>query len=66
MKAIEIIEKELKLIDFPIPEPGPGEVLIKVKATAINRADLMQKNGFYPPPPGASQIMGLECSGVIE
>ena len=66
MKAIEIIEKELKLVDFPIPEPGPGEVLIKVKATAINRADLMQKNGLYPPPPGASQIMGLECSGVIE
>ena len=48
MKAIEIIQKELKLVDFPIPEPGPGEVLIKVKATAINRADLMQKKRFVP------------------
>ena len=66
MKAIEVVEKELKLIDFPRPEPGPDEVLIKVKATAVNRADLMQKNGLYPPPPGASQIMGLECSGTIE
>jgi len=66
MKAVEVVEKELKLIDFPRPEPGPDEVLIKVKATAVNRADLMQKNGLYPPPPGASQIMGLECSGTIE
>ena len=66
MKAVEVVEKGLKLIDFPIPEPGPGEVLIKVKATAVNRADLAQKNGLYPPPPGASQIMGLECSGIIE
>ena len=49
MKAVEVVEKELKLIDFPRPEPGPDEVLIKVKATAVNRADLMQKNGLYPP-----------------
>ena len=66
MKAVEVIKKELRLIDFPIPEPGPSEVLIKVKATAVNRADLAQRNGLYPPPPGASQIMGLECSGIIE
>ena len=66
MKAVEVVEKELKIIDYPKPEPGPDEVLIKVKATAVNRADLMQKNGLYPPPPGASQIMGLECSGIIE
>ena len=46
MKAVEVVEKELKLIDFPRPEPGPDEVLIKVKATAVNRADLMQKNGL--------------------
>src|ERR687889_2896217 len=50
-----------------VPEPvcGPGEVLVDVAATAVNRADLLQRQGFYPPPPGASDILGLECSGVI-
>ncbi|MDP4598146.1 MAG: NAD(P)H-quinone oxidoreductase [Pseudomonadales bacterium] len=47
------------------PTAGRGEVLIRVHATAINRADLMQRRGFYPPPPGASAIMGLECAGEI-
>lgn len=47
------------------PTPGRGEVLIDVAATAVNRADLLQRQGHYPPPPGASEIMGLECSGVI-
>jgi len=46
--------------------PGPGEVLVDVAASAVNRADLMQRQGFYPPPPGASDILGLECSGRIE
>ena len=41
-------------------------MLIKIKATAVNRADVVQKNGFYPPPLGASEILGLECSGIIE
>lgn len=45
--------------------PGPGEVRVEVAATAVNRADLMQRQGFYPPPPGASDIIGLECSGTI-
>jgi putative PIG3 family NAD(P)H quinone oxidoreductase len=49
----------------PDPEPGPGEVVIDVVATAVNRADLLQRMGFYPPPPGASDILGLECSGRI-
>ncbi|MFM8350442.1 MAG: alcohol dehydrogenase catalytic domain-containing protein, partial [Actinomycetales bacterium] len=44
------------------PVPGHGEVLIKVAATAVNRADLLQRQGLYPPPPGASTIIGLECS----
>ncbi len=48
------------------PVAGNGEVLIKIHATAINRADLMQRRGMYPPPPGASAIMGLECAGEIE
>lgn len=48
------------------PIPGPGEVLINVAATAVNRADLLQRQGLYPPPPGASSIIGLECSGTIQ
>jgi putative PIG3 family NAD(P)H quinone oxidoreductase len=47
------------------PVCGPGEVIVDVAATAVNRADLLQRQGFYPPPPGASEILGLECSGVI-
>ncbi|GAA3890284.1 NAD(P)H-quinone oxidoreductase [Saccharothrix violaceirubra] len=47
------------------PEPGPGEVLLDVAATAVNRADLLQRQGHYPPPPGASEIIGLEASGVV-
>ncbi|WP_433197568.1 NAD(P)H-quinone oxidoreductase [Nocardia sp. CA-107356] len=47
------------------PVPGHGEVLIEVAAAGVNRADLLQRQGFYPPPPGASEVMGLECSGVI-
>jgi putative PIG3 family NAD(P)H quinone oxidoreductase len=46
-------------------QPGPGEVLLDVAATAVNRADLMQRAGFYPPPPGASSVLGLECSGTV-
>ncbi len=51
--------------DLPDEDPGPGEVAIAVTATAINRADLMQRQGHYPPPPGASGVLGLECSGTI-
>lgn len=50
----------------PVPQPGPGEVLIRVAAAGINRADLLQREGRYPPPPGASPILGLEVSGVVE
>src|SRR6476469_7214731 len=49
----------------PDPTPGDGEVVIDVAASAVNRADLLQRQGFYPPPPGASDIIGLECSGRI-
>ncbi|KAA0021371.1 NAD(P)H-quinone oxidoreductase [Antrihabitans cavernicola] len=48
-----------------LPAPGPGEVTIDVAAAGVNRADVMQRGGFYPPPPGASEILGLEVSGVI-
>ena len=47
------------------PVAGPGEVLIEVAASAVNRADLLQAAGHYPPPPGASEILGMECSGTI-
>jgi len=50
----------------PEPLPGPGEVLVDVRATALNRADLLQRRGLYPPPAGASDILGLECSGVVK
>jgi putative PIG3 family NAD(P)H quinone oxidoreductase len=55
----------LEYADAPDPEPGPGEVLLDVTATAVNRADLVQRQGHYAPPPGASQILGLECSGTV-
>jgi len=47
------------------PVPAAGEVLVRVAASAVNRADLLQRRGFYPPPPGASDILGLECSGTV-
>jgi putative PIG3 family NAD(P)H quinone oxidoreductase len=55
----------LTLAELPDPDPGAGEVVVDVVATAVNRADLLQRKGFYPPPPGASDILGLECSGTI-
>lgn len=66
MKSIDVIEGELALCEAEIPSVGPNDILIKVKSTAINRADLMQKKGLYPPPPGASEILGLECSGIVD
>jgi putative PIG3 family NAD(P)H quinone oxidoreductase len=55
----------LVLADLPDPSPGNGEVVVDMRATAVNRADTLQRQGFYPPPPGASDVLGLECSGVI-
>ena len=55
----------LQVQAVPDPQPGVGEVLVDVTATAVNRADLMQRQGHYDPPPGASRYPGLECSGVI-
>jgi len=55
----------LEYTDAPDPEPGPGEVQLEVTATAVNRADLVQRQGHYPPPEGASPILGLECSGTV-
>ncbi len=55
----------LEVVDLPQPEPGPGEVLIRVAAAGLNRSDLLQRQGLYPPPPGVSDVLGLECSGDI-
>jgi tumor protein p53-inducible protein 3 len=70
MKAI-IVEKPgdesvLKLAEVPDPTIKPDEILIRVRAAGLNRADIMQRQGFYPPPPGASEILGLECAGEVE
>jgi putative PIG3 family NAD(P)H quinone oxidoreductase len=56
----------LTLVNHPDPEPGPGEVLIKVAAAGVNRADLLQRQGYYDPPSGATPVLGLECSGTVE
>jgi len=55
----------LAYVEVPDPVAGPGEVVLDVAATAVNRADLLQRQGLYPPPPGASEIIGLECSGTV-
>lgn len=55
----------LSVGELPDPELAPGEVLVKVAAAGLNRADLLQRQGFYPPPPGASDVIGMECSGTI-
>lgn len=52
-------------VQMPVPVPQPGEVLIKVEAAGVNRADVMQRQGIYPPPPGASSIYGLEVAGTV-
>jgi putative PIG3 family NAD(P)H quinone oxidoreductase len=66
MKAILVGDDQtLAWKEFPQPVPEANEVLIRTHATAINRADLMQRRGFYPPPPGASSVMGLECAGEV-
>jgi putative PIG3 family NAD(P)H quinone oxidoreductase len=69
VRAITITEhggpEVLRLAEVPDPRPGPGEVLINIAATAVNRADLLQRQGRYSPPPGASEVLGLECAGMV-
>jgi NADPH2:quinone reductase len=67
MRAISPPQKgeALSLIDMPRPVPGPGQVLIRVRAAGVNRPDLIQRSGFYPAPPGASPVLGLEVAGEI-
>jgi NADPH:quinone reductase len=69
MTAVAIREpgppEVLQAVERPVPEPAPGEVLIRVAAAGVNRPDVLQRRGLYPPPPGASDIPGLEAAGEI-
>ncbi len=70
MRVIEIEggsgpAEALKIAERPDPVAGPGQVLIRVRAAGVNRPDLLQRNGGYPPPPGASDILGLEIAGEV-
>ena len=70
MRAVVIPEfgepEVLRLASVPDPEPSPREILVKVYASGVNRADLLQRRGLYPPPPGESEVPGLEFAGVVE
>ncbi len=69
MKAIvvdrSVIPEQLKIKSIPIPRPGSSQLLIAVKAAGVNRADLLQRKGLYPPPPGESDLLGLEIAGRV-
>ena len=69
MTAIEITApggpEALVPVERPVPRPGPGEVLVRVAAAGVNRPDVMQRQGSYPPPPGASDVPGLEIAGEV-
>ncbi|MFC6338349.1 zinc-binding dehydrogenase [Pseudomonas sp. CCM 7891] len=65
MKALQGVEGHVEWVESPSPTCDVGQVRIRVAAAGLNRADLLQRAGLYPPPPGASQVLGLECSGVI-
>jgi NADPH:quinone reductase len=65
MAAIGISENALQLETRPVPTPGPGEVLVRVAFAGVNRPDVLQRLGRYPPPPGASDIPGLEIAGSV-
>src|SRR4029077_10213148 len=70
IRAVEISRpgppEVLKPVERPDPVPRPGEVLIRVAAAGVNRPDVLQRRGAYPPPPGASDLPGLEVAGTIE
>lgn len=69
MLAVTVTEpggpEQLTVTEREAPAPGPGEIGVRVVAAGVNRADLLQRQGHYPPPPGASDVLGLECSGYV-
>ena len=70
MQAIEITKpggpEVLAFCDRPVPTLGAGDVLIRVRAAAVNRPDIQQRRGLYPPPPGATDLPGLDIAGIVE
>lgn len=66
MKALQGVDGHVEWVEAERPTCDAGQVRIRVAAAGLNRADLLQMKGLYPPPPGASPYMGLECSGVVE
>ena len=65
MKAVIPEAGACAVVERPVPAPAAGQVLLKIHATALNRADTLQRGGKYPPPPGESDILGLECVGEV-
>lgn len=69
MKAVVVSEpggpEKLAIVELPDPVPGTGEITIDIHASALNRADLLQRRGLYPPPPGTTEVLGLECAGQV-
>src|SRR5262245_53859898 len=70
MRVVEVTRpggpEVLALREHPLPRLAAGEVLIRVAAAAVNRPDVQQRRGLYPPPPGASEILGLDVAGIVE
>ncbi|MFZ3183198.1 MAG: alcohol dehydrogenase catalytic domain-containing protein, partial [Pseudomonas sp.] len=65
MQALQGVEGGVQWVQRPSPDCDVGQIRIQVAAAGLNRADLLQRAGLYPPPPGASDIIGLECAGVV-
>lgn len=69
MRAVIVTEPgdvdQLELAEVETPSPGHGEVLVKTVASGVNRADILQRRGYYPPPVGTTDIIGLEASGIV-
>jgi putative PIG3 family NAD(P)H quinone oxidoreductase len=65
MKAVAIVSQRLELAEIPVPKPAAGEVLVRVNAAGVNRPDLLQRKGLYPPPAGITETPGLEIAGDI-
>ncbi|MCM2330893.1 MAG: alcohol dehydrogenase catalytic domain-containing protein, partial [Pseudomonas sagittaria] len=65
MNALQGIDGQLEWGVQPRPECDVGQIRIRVAAAGLNRADLLQRNGLYPPPPGVTEVLGLECAGVV-
>ena len=65
MKALQGVEGQVEWCERPAPACDVGQIRVRVAAAGLNRADLLQRAGLYPPPPGSSDVLGLECSGVV-